>query len=68
MSANTLTVEQAGNQLPELMKMVAQGEEVVILQADRPAARLVPIVDFRGPKRFGQYRGRIQIADDFDDC
>lgn len=67
MSAKTFTVEQAGSQFPELMKMAAQGEEVVILQKDRPAARLVPIHGPRGPRRFGQYKGQILVADNFDD-
>lgn len=67
MNARTFTVEQAARQFPELMEMAAEGQEVVILQENRPAARLVPIRSAGGPRQFGQYHGQIQIADDFDE-
>lgn len=66
MSAKTFTVEQAGQHFSKLMELAAEGQEVVILQEDRPAAKLVPIRDTRGPRQFGQYKGQILIADDFD--
>lgn len=66
MSARTFTIEQACRHFPELMELAAEGQEVVILQGDRPAAKLVPIRDTRGPRQFGQYKGQILIADDFD--
>ncbi len=67
MTTKTFTIEQAGRHFSELMEMAAEGQEVVILQENRPAARLVPIRSAGGPRRFGQYQGQIQIADDFDE-
>lgn len=67
MSARTFTIDQAISQLPHLMELADQGEDVVILQNDRTAARLVPIRVHRGPKQFGGYQGQILVADDFDD-
>lgn len=67
MSGRTFTIEQAGQHFSELMELASKGQEVVILQENRPAAKLVPIRDTRGPRQFGQYQGQILIADDFDE-
>jgi len=53
--------------LSKLVDRAAAGEEIVIAKAGKPLAMLVP---FRGPGRLrepGTWKGRIQIADDFDE-
>jgi len=64
-----VTVEQAEIQFADLLKKVAGGEEVIIVQNDTPLARLSH-VDAVPPKR-GRQPGNakdilLYIADDFD--
>ena len=48
-----------------LVRMALQGEEVVIARDNKPLLKLVPVaVQSRAP---GSAKGRIRIADDFDD-
>ncbi|MFW3172005.1 type II toxin-antitoxin system Phd/YefM family antitoxin [Geodermatophilus sp. CPCC 206100] len=61
----SVEVHEAEKQLTRLLEKVAAGEEVEITDRGRVVARLV------GPARrtpnFGFDRGRVWIADDFDD-
>jgi antitoxin (DNA-binding transcriptional repressor) of toxin-antitoxin stability system len=67
MSARTVTIEQAQQQLAELVQEAAEGGDVVILAGDKSGVRLVPLRVTGGPRQFGGYRDLIDIADDFDD-
>lgn len=59
-----VTQEEATAHLTWLLEKVKQGEEVIILQGDRPLARLSPVAPPRQP---GSARGIITyVADDFD--
>ena len=62
-----VNVHAAKTHLSQLLARVEAGEEVVIARAGHPVARLVP---FSGPgaprRRFGGWRGRGWISDDFD--
>ena len=60
------TIHEAETQFARLIEQVLQGEEVVIGQAGKPVARLVPYEQTLHPRKGGQWRGRVQIADDFD--
>ena len=62
-----LNVYEAKTQLSELLRRVAEGEEFTIARAGHPVARLVPVAAPREPRVPGALRGRIHIADDFDD-
>ena len=65
--SKTVSIQEAAQQLPELLAMVQHGEEVVIAQEDQPIARLVSIPQRPSrPRRFGGYEGKIRIAEDFD--
>jgi prevent-host-death family protein len=44
-----------------------RGEEVVIGKAGKPVARLVPYREDDTPRVHGAWKGRIRIADDFDE-
>lgn len=68
MSTRTVALNEASESLADLLASVNQGDDVIITAADGSAARLVP---FRQKARhvercFGQYRGRIHIAEGFD--
>lgn len=59
---------EAKTHLSQLVKEAAAGREIIIANAGQPMARLMPLVTERKPQREpGQWKGRIWIADDFDD-
>jgi prevent-host-death family protein len=58
---------EAKTRLSELVEQASQGETIVIAEAGKPLAKLVPLDE--APRRkiqFGTMRGEIDIADDFD--
>lgn len=63
----TSTIDEAQAQLAELIIAVEQGEEVIIARAGKPVARLLPYQQQGGPRQGGQWRGRVHIAEDFDE-
>ena len=64
--STTLNLYQVKTQLSKLVERAAAGEEIVIAKAGKPMARLVPIAPHR-PRRSGFLKGKIWIADDFDE-
>ena len=62
-------MHEAKTRLSELVKLAEEGEEVVIQRRGKPVARLVPVGDENGgiASAFGVWRGKVQIADDFDE-
>ena len=64
----TLPVNQACDQLDDLVDAAIAGEEVVLTRDDQPAVKLVPVASAdRGTPQFGSARGLIQMSDDFDE-
>lgn len=61
------TVTEAKAQLSSLLERVARGEEVVICRSGKPLAVLVPYRADHRSRIPGRLRGRIAIADDFDE-
>jgi prevent-host-death family protein len=61
------TITEAKAQLSALVERVLAGEEIVIGRAGRPVARLVPYQAASEPRRPGALKGKIEIAEDFDD-
>jgi prevent-host-death family protein len=59
-----VNVYEAKTHLSRLLRRVRAGEDVIIADAGRPVARLVPIVA-EGPRPLGGDEG-VWIADDFD--
>jgi antitoxin (DNA-binding transcriptional repressor) of toxin-antitoxin stability system len=61
-------LDEAQRRLPELIEEAASGEDVVISRGDGASFRLVPVIEpERRPRKAGSLKGRIHIADDFDD-
>ena len=63
----TVNVYDAKTQLSQLLNRVEQGEEIVIARNGRPVARLAPLAARQPDRVPGLWKGRITIADDFDD-
>ncbi len=62
-----VNMHQAKTHLSRLVEQAAAGEEVIIGKAGRPVARLVAYKAVRTPRVPGSMKGRIRMADDFDD-
>jgi prevent-host-death family protein len=63
----TVDINTAKVHLSWLLDVVAAGEEVVLVEAGKPVARLLPVRPRRQPRKPGLLKGKIWIADDFDD-
>ena len=57
-------IEKAKSQFAKLIDAVSLGEEIMIEQAGKPAAMLVPVRERR--RTPGAMKGNIRVADDFD--
>lgn len=62
----TVNLHAAKTHLSRLVDEAVNGEEVVIAKAGKPMVRLVPVAPKRRRTGFGEMKGRIWIADDFD--
>ena len=60
-------IHAAKSQLSKLIKSALAGEEVIIARAGTPVVRLVPVTKNHGPRVGGQWKGKVHIADDFDE-
>ncbi len=64
----TVNIFEAKTQLSKLIERVERGEDVIIARAGRPVARLTQLKPKKKRKiRFGALKGKIWIAEDFDD-
>jgi len=63
-----LNIYDAKTRLSELVERAARGEEIIIAKAGKPRARLVPLVSAKEPRVPGCSKGKIWIAEDFDDA
>ena len=60
-------ISEAKAQLSALIEKVIAGQEVIIGKAGKPVAKLVRYGRSEKPRRPGALRGKIKIADDFDE-
>jgi prevent-host-death family protein len=60
-------IHEAKTQLSRLVERALEGEEVIIARAGKPVVRLVPIREGAAPRQGGQWKGRVRIAEDFDE-
>lgn len=65
--AIVVNVREAKTNLSKLLARVRMGEEIIIARAGKPVARLVPVEPPVKERVFGQAKGKIWIAPDFDD-
>ena len=60
-----VTVDEAQNQLPNLVDEAVSGETIYIIGHDERVVQLVPVV-VSGRPRFGSAAGLVSMTDDFD--
>ncbi|MBA2438359.1 MAG: type II toxin-antitoxin system Phd/YefM family antitoxin [Acidimicrobiia bacterium] len=62
-----VNMHEAKTHLSRLVARAAAGEDIVIGKAGKPVARLVPYSERTEPRKPGGLKGKIWIADDFDE-
>ena len=62
-----VNIHEAKTHFSRLVERVTLGEEVVIGKAGKPVARLVPYREDAAPRVPGGWKGRVRIAEDFDE-
>ena len=62
-----VNIHEAKTHLSRLVERAAGGEEIIIGKAGRPMARLMPYVEPRHARSPGALKGRLWVADDFDE-
>ncbi|MFI5455415.1 MAG: type II toxin-antitoxin system Phd/YefM family antitoxin [Isosphaerales bacterium] len=60
-------MHEAKSQFSKLIKRAEAGEEVVIARAGKPVVKLIPYRTNEAPRHGGQWKGKVRIADDFDE-
>ena len=58
---------EAAASLSELVQAAINGEEVILLDGDRPAIKFTPIVSAKQDRQPGSAKGLIWMSDDFDE-
>ena len=61
-----VNIHQAKTHLSRLVERVEAGEEIVLARGGRPVARLVPLGSRLHARTPGLWRGRVELAPDFD--
>jgi prevent-host-death family protein len=62
-----VTAEEAQNHLADLIPKAVNGETVVITQDGKQRVQLVPVAQIGAPRQPGSAKGKVWIADDFDE-
>ena len=58
---------EAKTHLSRLLTRAESGEEIIIARAGKPIAKLVPFKPERTTRKPGVWKGKVKIADDFDE-
>ena len=61
-----VSIVEAKNRLPELIRAVENGEKVVITRHGKPVAQIAPPPPDRRKVRLGGMKGRIQLMPGWD--
>ena len=62
-----VSVAEAKNRLPELIRAMEDGEQVIITRHGKPVAQIVPAPREHRPIRWGAMRDRIKLLPGWDD-
>ncbi|MCA6598238.1 MAG: DUF2281 domain-containing protein [Pseudanabaena sp. M165S2SP1A06QC] len=61
-----IDITHAQTQLPQLMQIALQGEEIIITRNNQPILKLSQISSTSKRRQRGSAKGQIKIAPDFD--
>jgi prevent-host-death family protein len=62
-----VNIEEAKDQLTDLIDAAVKGEEIVITKDDTHSVKLVPLKKTKPRPQFGVGKGLIAMSDDFDE-
>jgi prevent-host-death family protein len=62
-----VSIAEAKNRLPELIRAVEGGEKVIITRHGKPVAQIAPPPPERRPMQWGGMRDRIKLLPGWDD-
>ena len=64
-----INIHEFEPRLSQLVERVIAGEEIILDKEGKPVAKLIPYEEPRTkkPRCGGQWKGRVKIADDFDE-
>ena len=65
--AASVNIHAAKTQLSRLVEQASSGQEIIIANAGKPVARLVPLAPQPQPRTLGQFAGMFTLPDGFDD-
>lgn len=62
-----VSLVEAAASLSDLVQAALDGEEVILLNGDRPAIKFTPIQSVKPNRKPGSAKGLIWMSDDFDE-
>jgi prevent-host-death family protein len=62
-----VNVHEAKTHLSRLLERVEQGEEITIMRANVPVAKLIAVNPSAATRELGWARGEFTVPDDFDE-
>jgi prevent-host-death family protein len=68
MSLKLVNIQEAKTHLSRLLEEAVAGQDIVIAKAGRPYVKLTPCLPEQMPRALGGWKGRVEIADDFDEA
>ena len=61
------SIAEAKNKLPDLIRAMEQGREIIITRHGKPVAQLLPAPPSRRQVRLGEMKDRIRLLPGWDD-
>jgi antitoxin (DNA-binding transcriptional repressor) of toxin-antitoxin stability system len=62
-----VNLQEAQNQLAELIEEAANGKKVIIFRNDGTSFQIIPVKKEKPIPKFGSAKGLIEMSDDFDE-
>jgi len=63
----TINIGDAQTQLPKLLSLVSEGNEIIISDDDKPLSKIVPFSVPSKKRTAGLNKGKIHASNDFDE-
>lgn len=65
--SSVLNLTEAKAKFSEVVDRVSRGEEIIVTRMGQPVARISRYEPAAANRRLGFFKGRIRLAEDFDD-